>query len=81
METKRERDIDVQLAEASAHDLFSNPYENTPEDVFGRVIGKHCVTASNIAKGDGLHGLVIFNEFNPLHFSREEVLEQHILMI
>jgi galactose-1-phosphate uridylyltransferase len=74
-EGKGEGSIDVQLANAMTHDVFSNPYENTPEDTFGRVIGKHCVTASNIAKFDGLHGVVIFNEFHPLHFSREQIID------
>ena len=33
--------------------------------------GKYCVTASNIAKFDGFHGLVVFNEKHPLRFTRE----------
>ncbi len=75
MEGEVEESIDVQLTNAMAHDVFSNPYENTPEDPFGRVIGKHCVTASNIAKFDSLHSVVIFNEFHPLHFSREQIVD------
>ncbi len=67
--------IDVQLAYANAPDLFGNPHDNTPEDSFGRVVGKHSITASNVAKFDGLHGLVIFDDFNPLHFSREQVID------
>jgi hypothetical protein len=35
------------------------------------VRGKYCVTASNIAKFDGFHGLVVFNERHPLRFTRE----------
>jgi hypothetical protein len=54
-------------------DPFCKPLEGTPEDVFGRVRGKHSITASNIAKYDGFHGLVIFDEHNPLAFSAEEV--------
>ncbi len=52
---------------------FSNPLDGTPEDVFGRVQGQHSITASNIAKYDGFHGLVIFDEHDPLHFTREAV--------
>ncbi len=63
------------LADISTDNLFGSPYQNTPEDVFGRVVGRHCVTASNVAKFDGLHGVVVFNEFNPLHFSREQVID------
>jgi len=75
IEAKEKGSIDVQLVDASEDDLFGYPEEDTPEDLFGRVVGKHCVTASNIAKYDGLHGLVIFNNFNPLHFSREQVID------
>lgn len=75
IETKEDRSIDAQLVDVSKNDLFQGPQDNTPEDLFGRVVGKHCVTASNIAKYDGVHGLVIFNEFNPLDFSREQVID------
>jgi hypothetical protein len=56
-------------------DFFSTPYESTPEDSFGRVAGKHCVTASNVAKFDGVHGLVVFNNPDPLDFSREQIID------
>lgn len=69
------KNLDDQLAEMSKNDPFRNPLTSTPEDPFGRVAGKYCVTASNIAKFDGLHGLVIFNESHPLHFSREQVVD------
>lgn len=62
---------------------FCHPESLTPEDVFsahaaeeggvGRVRGKYCVTASNVAKYDGYHGLVIFDEHNPLCITRERV--------
>jgi hypothetical protein len=67
--------LSAQLADTYKDDLFSSPRDNTPEDIFGRVVGKHCITASNVAKCDGLHGLVIFNEPHPLHFSREQVID------
>jgi hypothetical protein len=62
---------------------FCHPEEMTPEDVFsaeaakegaaGRVRGKYCITASNVAKYDGYHGLVIFDEHNPLCITRDRV--------
>ncbi len=52
---------------------FDTPYELTPEDTFGRVESEWCVTASNIAKFDGYHGLVIFKEKHPLRFTREQL--------
>ena len=56
-------------------DPFCRPELSTPEDVFGRLRGRHCITASNIAKYDGLHGLVIFHEHDPLAFGAEEVAD------
>lgn len=65
---------------------FCHPETLTPEDLFGpadaerspgdtpgRVRGKYCVTASNVAKYDGYHSLVIFDEHNPLHITTERV--------
>ncbi len=66
----QEIDLDAELS-SGAPDPLSDPYNGTPEDLFGRVRGKYCVTASNIAKFDGFHGLVVFNEKHPLRFTRE----------
>lgn len=63
-------DLDAEL-ESDRADPLRDPYNGTPEDLFGRVRGKYCVTASNVAKFDGFHGLVVFNEKHPLHFTRE----------
>lgn len=52
---------------------FCNPEKFTPEDTFGRVRGKYCVTASNIAKYDSIHALVIFRSHNPYSFDEEKV--------
>lgn len=51
---------------ASAGDPFCNVLTGTPEDDFGRVRGAHSVTASNVAKYDGYHGVLVFNEHDPL---------------
>ena len=67
---RHEIDLDREL-EADAADPLNDPYNGTPEDLFGRVRGEFCVTASNIAKFDGYHGLVVFNERHPLRFTRE----------
>lgn len=61
------------LIESNGSGPFGKPLEGTPEDVFGRVRGRHSITASNIAKYDGFHGLVIFDEHNPLHLDEEAV--------
>jgi len=56
-------------------DIFDNPEESTSADVFGRIKGKYCITASNIAKCDEWHGVVIFKEHHPLHFNEAEVAD------
>lgn len=63
-----EREID-----ATAGDPFCHPEEGTPADVFGRVRGEHAITASNVAKYDGFHGVVVFDDHNPLHLTPEKV--------
>mgnify|MGYP005855049371 CR=1 FL=1 len=69
-------DDDVRkLILASKGGPFCTPLTATPEDPFGRVQGRHCITASNIAKYDGFHGLVIFNEHDPLVWSEEAIAD------
>ncbi len=38
---------------------FADPLQETPADTFGRVEGEHWITASNIAKYDYLHAVLI----------------------
>jgi hypothetical protein len=59
--------------QASAGGPFCHPEENTPADVFGRVRGRFSTTAANVAKGDGWHGVVIFDEHHPLRFTEAQV--------
>jgi hypothetical protein len=47
------------LLKTSPEGPFANPTMETPEDTFGRIDGEYWVTASNIAKYDYLHGLII----------------------
>jgi hypothetical protein len=61
--------------EATAGDPFCRPEEGTPADVFGRVRGEHSVTASNVAKYDGFHGVIVFDDHNPLHLTPEKVAD------
>jgi hypothetical protein len=65
-------DLDREIA-ATEGDPFCRPEEGTPADVFGRVRGEHAVTASNIAKYDGFHGVVVFDDHNPLKLTPEKV--------
>ncbi len=59
--------------EATAGDPFCRSEEGTPADVFGRVSGEHAITASNVAKYDGFHGVIVFDDHNPLHLTPEKV--------
>ena len=65
-------DLDREIA-ATEGDPFCHPKEGTPADVFGRVEGEHATTASNVAKYDGFHGVIVFDDHNPLHLTPEKV--------
>lgn len=61
------------LAEELADDIFAQPLRDTPADLFGRIHGRFCITASNIAKYDAWHGLVLLEDPHPLHFGPEQI--------
>ena len=67
---------DAALADWVAQELvgadFADPLRRTPADVFGRIEGRFCVTASNVAKYDSWHGLVVFAEGDPTRFTRAQ---------
>jgi len=54
-------------------DIFAEPLRTTAEDMFGRVRGKHCVTAGNISRWEGQSAVLIFDEYDPLKFNREQL--------
>jgi len=56
-------------------DAFSDPLEKTPENPFGRVKGKFCITAGNIASCEQYHCVIIFNNTDPLDFGCNEVAD------
>ena len=56
------------VSRGPGQDLLEDPLTNTPEDTFGRVEGTYCITASNVAKYEGFHALVVFDEPDPLQF-------------
>ena len=61
------------IIERGTGDPFCKVREGTPADSFGRVAGSFCTTASNVAKYDGYHGLVVFNEHNPLMIHKQAI--------
>lgn len=74
IQAKENEDFE-KIIKQSAGGPFSKPLQLTPEDMFGRIKGKHCVTASNVAKYDGMHGLVVFKKHNPLDFNQEDLYD------
>jgi hypothetical protein len=71
-ESKQSDDLDA-IVNGGTGDPFCMPLEGTPEDVFGRVHGQHAITASNVAKYDAFHGVVIFDHHNPLEFDEASI--------
>lgn len=45
--------------------------ERTAIDVFGRIESKHCYTASNVAKYEQWHGLIVSKAHSPLVFDKD----------
>ena len=58
---------------SSADDVFAEPLKTTAADVFGRVQGQYCISTGNIARWEGQHAVLIFNEFDPLKFGRAQL--------
>jgi hypothetical protein len=56
-------------------DPFCRPLTGTPADTFGRVAGRHAITASNVARYDGLHAVVIFQRHHPLEWTAAELTD------
>lgn len=67
------------IEEHRAGCAFCRPAEKTPADTFGRLTGEGAVTASNVAKYDCWHGLVIPDEHHPLQFDAGRVAEYFAL--
>jgi hypothetical protein len=82
-EIRARRPLEVQGSQAqlrkaieqSYGDPFCNPETGTPVDIFGRVKGRHGMTASNVAKYDGYHGIVIFDAHDPLALDRDAIAD------
>src|SRR5207244_3080849 len=65
--------------ERSRNDPFCHPETGTPADTFGRIRGEHGITASNVAKYDGYHGVLVFDEHDPLAPMDAEVIRDRLL--
>lgn len=65
--------------ERSRNDPFCHPETGTPADTFGRVKGDHGITASNIAKYDAYHGVLVFDEHDPLASMDASIIRDRLL--
>jgi hypothetical protein len=65
--------------ERSRNDPFCHPETGTPADTFGRIRGEHGITASNVAKYDAYHGVLIFDEHDPLAPMDADVIRDRLL--
>ena len=77
MEVKGADEVRATIA-SSLNDPFSRPETGTPADIFGRVEGQHGVTASNVAKYDGFHGVLVFKEHDPLAPMDASAVRDHL---
>ena len=77
MEVKGAEEARATIA-AAANDPFDHPLTGTPADTFGRISGEHGVTASNVAKYDGYHGVLVFKEHDPLAPMSAAVIRDHL---
>lgn len=70
MHSGDDAELEAWIAAELRDDIFAHPLCTTPADRFGRIRGAHCISASNVAKYDGWHGVVVFDEPHPLRFAR-----------
>lgn len=63
------------LVESTIGDEFCHPETGTPADTWGRVHGRRTITAANAAKYEARHGVVIFDQHDPLAFDTETVID------
>ncbi|WP_047863839.1 hypothetical protein [Rubrobacter aplysinae] len=72
LDTGTDADLGAEIS-ATKGDPFCSPESGTPADVFGRVRGEYATTASNVAKYDGFHGVIVFDDHDPLSLTPEKV--------
>ncbi len=80
---RAQQPIDAPLADTEIETLIENsiggpfchPLAGTPADSFGRIRGRWAVTASNVAKYEGWHGVIVFDEHHPLRFTLDQVCD------
>jgi hypothetical protein len=64
-----------QRIESARGDDFCDPERRTPAEVFGRVRVGRVSAASNVAKADGWHAVLIFDDHDPLALDAQGVTD------
>lgn len=67
----------AETIKSTENDPFCHPETGTPADDFGRISGRLGVTASNVAKYDGYHGVLVFNAHDPLAPMDADAIADH----
>lgn len=62
-------------AGAEADCPFCDPERRTPAETWGRVRSARAVTGANAAKYDAHHGVIVFDEHDPLAFDEERITD------
>lgn len=68
-------DLDARIERAREGCDFCDPWRMTTADVWGRITGRHGITAANASMYEARHGMVVFREHHPHRFGREEVAD------
>lgn len=66
-------DLDARIEKARQGCDFCDPLRMTTADTWGRITGRHSVSAANASKYDAHHGMVVFREHHPHRFGRDEM--------
>jgi hypothetical protein len=73
MQTGNTADLDARIEQARAGCDFCDPERMTTADTWGRVTGKHSISAANASVYDAHHGIVVFHEHHPHYFGPREI--------
>ena len=68
----------AETVRSTVGDPFCSVETGTPADDFGRIRGLGSVTASNVAKYDGYHGVLVFDRHDPLAPLDAAALTDHL---
>jgi hypothetical protein len=81
LRARRPVDVSAATADVAAEiertrgDAFCHPESETPANAFGRVRGRRMVSGANAAMADAHHGVLVFEEHDPLAFDADLVAD------